>query len=140
MAVSKNGRRTISVNGEQYIWSVRDDCDYAGIGSTATLQISSGDKKLLIDYPVNQSGIRNIIAIHALQVGDDTIADGICRHVECPGWEKGKAITPGIVRKIISWCLEDREHVDVNHLGNLEEAEPEPDKPKTSHLRLVVSN
>ena len=100
----------------------------------------SGDKKFLIYYPINQSGLRNIIAIHALHIGDTTIADGICRHVECPGWEADKPITPGIVRKIISWCLKDREHVDLNCLGELEPVEPEPEAPKGSHLRLVVSN
>ena len=140
MAVSKKGRRTIAVNGEHYMWFVRDDGEYSGIGSVATLHIIASDKKLVVAYPIHQIGTHNLIALQSLQIGERTIIDGICRHVECPGWEAGKPITSGIVRKIIQWCLKDRDYVDVNYLGELEPEEPEAEEPKTSHLRLVVSN
>lgn len=140
MAVSKKSRRAIAVNGQQYIWFVRDDGEYAGIGSAVTLHIIASDKKLVVAYPIHQTGTHNLIALHFLQASEHTIADGICRHVECPGWEADKPITPGIVRKIILWCLQDQEYVDVNYLGELELEEPEAEVPKTGHLRLVVSN
>lgn len=140
MAVSRKGRRSIAVNGQHYIWFVRDDGEYSGIGSIATLHIIANDKKLVVAYPIHQIGAHNLIALHTLKVGERTIADGICRHVECPGWEADKPITPGIVRKIISWCLKDREYVDLNCLGELEPVEPEAEAPKGSHLRLVISN
>jgi hypothetical protein len=140
LAVSNKGRRTIAVNGQHYIWFVRDDGEYSGIGSVATLHIIASDKNLIVAYPIHQIGAHNLIALHSLKIDEHTIADGMCRHVECPGWEAGKPITPGIVRKIIKWCLTDREHVDLNYLGELEPSEPEAEEPKTSHLRLVVSN
>lgn len=140
MAVSRKARRTIAVNGQHYIWFVRDDIEYSGIGSIATLHIIAGDKNLVVAYPIHQIGAHNLIALQTLKVGEHIIADGIARHVECPGWEADKPITPGIVRKIIKWCLTDREHIDLNCLGELEPAKPEAEEPKTSHLRLVVSN
>ena len=142
MAVSKKGRRTIAVNGQQYIWFVRDDGEYSGIGSVATLHIIANDKKLVALYPIHQTGTHNLIALKSVHIGERTIVDGICQHVECPGWETDKPITPGIVRKVIQWCLQDREHVHVNYLGELEPVEPEPEAeaPKAGHLRLVVSN
>lgn len=140
MAVAGKNRRKINVGGKSYIWFVRDDGEYSGIGSIATLHIIAADKNLVVAYPIHQIGTHNLIALHALKIGERTIADDICQHVECPGWEADKPITPGIVRKIIRWCLTDREHVHVNYLGELEPVEPKPEEPKTSHLRLVVSN
>lgn len=140
MAIAGKNRRKITISDQHYIWFVRDDGEYSGIGSIATLHVIANDKNLVVAYPIHQIGAHNLIALKTLKVGEHTIADGICRHVECPGWEADKPITPGIVRKLIQWCLQDKEHVDVNYLGEIEPVEPEAEEPKGSHLRLVVSN
>ena len=101
MAVSTKGRRKITVGGRPYVWFVSDNDEAWWV-----LTVISSDKKFLAKYALHQNEGEEYAVILGKQfAGAET--GGSWRRFLCPRFAT-EAVTPGDVRRLIEWCLDER--------------------------------
>lgn len=103
MGVRKKGRRTITVDGNTYIWyvSLDDDSDHY------LLNIISEDKSYVLTCPLKTE---SPYLISKGKLFQDKKTDGIWGRYELP-FDIPEVMTPVFVKKIISWATHKGEAV-----------------------------
>ena len=114
----KRTKRKITIDDRNFFWYVAEDFeDTAWLGAENTLTIFSEDSLFRVKYPISQKQGKN----HLVVVGKEFVGDGkfgkTYQRVESPVWEKGNAITPGLVREIIEWSLSAKDCKFVDYQG-----------------------
>lgn len=100
MAVSEKRRRHIEFKGQTYMWYVCEDDDYCG---REMLHIISWDKCLILTFPL-QNPVSYIISQGRMFQGQRN-EKGCFRRYLTPKWDD-RAVTPGLVARIIEWATE----------------------------------
>jgi hypothetical protein len=110
MGVSLKSQRKISVQGRTYYWHVAQDDDGPGM----LLTVFSPDKKFIVRYELNQAPEIEQVTIFESPRKNSKSAGCRGGRFRCPRFAT-EAVTPGNVRLLIEWCLEDqteRQEVD----------------------------
>ena len=128
MGVATKNRRKIKVGDRGFLWYVAEDVDDfppTVDGSLHALNILSEDKSFIVRYHLNQvDSERRHITVIGSEFGGSHEA-GCWRRFLSPGWCQESAVTPGIVREIIEWCLASSPRTAVDYTGS------QIDKPTT---------
>ena len=111
MAVSKKGKRKLVYNDREFYWYFKmTDPDL-------TLHVISDDKKFIVSYQRPYENKDPFVVINGKEFKGIKDTGSCSIRVLAPNW-KDDQITPGFVRKLIIWCLEeDKEITLVNYLG-----------------------
>ncbi|MDF3028852.1 MAG: hypothetical protein K0S23_3159 [Fluviicola sp.] len=97
MAVSKKGKRTITVDGKTYLWWVFDEVDQTFFDNTQ-IKLISEDQSHYIKYGLEQADDNRSVVI-GLHNNPGLI------QLECPKFEDERGIiTPSGIRQLIEWC------------------------------------
>lgn len=117
--MARKSKRKIVVNERNFQWYVAEELDgVAYLEADTILTILSDDKRFIIKYPFSQSGNNNFLVVIGKEFGGNGSFGKSWQRVISPVWEKGKSMTPGIVREIIEWSLSEKTCFFVDFLGN----------------------
>lgn len=98
MAISKNGKRPITVAGHLYLWKVFDEYKQGHFDGVQTM-IVSADQDLIIRYGLGQADNNRQIWVQHER--------GEVSHFPSPKFEnEDGTFTPANARALILWCLE----------------------------------
>jgi hypothetical protein len=125
MAIATKGKRKITVNDQQYYWTIVIGGEDIDLGSTQSLQIISADKSFIVRYPLWQvideldnPARYNLLIVIGRSFGSPGKFGGCYKRVECPKFEaQTDAITPKIVATLIQWAMTDQTHQFLNYQG-----------------------
>lgn len=107
MGVSTRKRRQITVDDRRYVWYVRQEED----DDFESLTIISDDKRVLVRFPVPRPGDAPLAVAIGSRFGGLHRDDGCFRYVEAPSDCWKAAITPGRVRRLVDWILDESKQV-----------------------------
>lgn len=110
MAVSKKGRRKITVCEKEYIWYIEMDSD----SPYHILNIISDDKQLILSCPLNT---KTPYIISKGKIFQTTKTNGNWNRYLLP-FCIPESITPAFVARVISWATEDNKAQTVEWDGN----------------------
>lgn len=117
MGVSKKNKRKLIYNKKVFYWRVQQDDEDFGYNN---LLIVSEDKRFVVSYRVCQSKQQRdpFIVIQGSEFEGLKASEKGWKRVLTPKWED-EIITPGLVKKIIEWCLSQKnELIYVDWQGN----------------------
>jgi hypothetical protein len=115
MAIARKDRRTIDVEGREFLWWVYEELEEA---AAMTLAVASADKRFLVRYPLDQPDDSRHLIVLGREFPGLPNDRGSWARVRCPQWTSGKAVKPSVVRRLIEWCLHsERELVQLDWRG-----------------------
>ena len=121
MAISKKGKRKLTVKNREFYWYMKLTDDWMYSYNTPQLHVLSNDKKFLISYQPGQQNENPFLIIKGKEFMGLKDAGGSWIRVKTPKWND-EQITPGFVATLIDWCYsEDKEIVLVDYLGKIME-------------------
>jgi hypothetical protein len=104
MAISKKHRRSISVDGTNYIWWVAEDVEDEFVGTPA-LTVASEDRHLLVCYGLMQPDTTRYAVVRGRRFQAIPDAPGPWRRFHCPPFGDLGCVTPNHVAEFIRWCV-----------------------------------
>jgi len=111
MAISKQGRRRLEVEGRFYVWYVGEDDDSADL----ILHVMAVDKRLMVRYHLNQP-VEPFLTVIGREFAGLADVGGCWRRFRCPRWAASGTVGPGEVRRLIEWCSSpDQPLVEVDY-------------------------
>lgn len=119
MAVSRKGKRPITVDGRRYLWWVQEDRDPPFVPSAGhSLCVVDTEGDLFVQYHLGQpSDVRHVVVIGRRFPSVDGCG-GTHRRFQCPSFDDGPAVTPAHVAAFIRWSETcDNAPMEVNYLG-----------------------
>lgn len=129
MAVSRKGKRPITVDGRRYLWWVQEDGDLPFVPSDGrSLCVADTEGDMFVQYHLGQpSDVRHIVVIGRRFPSVDGCG-GTYRRFLCPSFDDGPAVTPAHVAAFIRWLETcDNILIEVDYLGQpLETSPPRP--------------
>ena len=122
MAVSKKGKRKITVNERTWFWWVGEADPECNSASTTVLTVISADSRFGIRFYLGQPSDKRFLIVLGPDFDGLPDAGGPWIRIRCPEWQSGPAITPVTVRKVIEWCTSSqRECIRVDCYGNVDD-------------------
>ena len=111
MAVSKKGKRKVTVLGQHYLWYVSEAPvrvpaqGFVEPGRTRELHVISFDKQIIVHYRHPQPGDDHArLSVEGPRFPRQPGA----KSVAVPRWRRDlKYPNPDFVRRLINWCLEE---------------------------------
>ena len=123
MAISKKGRRLITVDGERYLWWVKTEDDHPVLAGHPVVTAASEDGALLVQYHLEQTDQTRYLTVIGRRFRDGYQYIGRHRRFRCPRFEEDRSVTPSLVAHLLRWCGDtDDVLVEVDYRG----AELEP--------------
>jgi hypothetical protein len=101
MAARTKWRRKLKVGGRQFLWYVADDED----GLSRVLHLFSQDKSVVLWYWLERQ--RGYPGSPILVLTERGVRRAVS---EVPNWGRRSVVTPGFVREIAEWALEEISH------------------------------
>lgn len=111
MAIRSRRRRKIEVDGQSFIWFVRQESDYAG---RETLYIVSQDKQMNVRFPLPSPHEIPTVVVVGRKFGGSQADDGCWRYFRAPEVLRESAIAPSLVRALIEWSLSKNGAVELD--------------------------
>ena len=119
MAISKKGKRKLVRYDRIFYWYMKETDDWMHAYSGPQLHVVSDDRKFLVSYQPGQQNENPFLIIKGREYEGLPDIGGPWVRVKVPHWED-KAITPGFVRRLIDWCLEEKDEIVlVDYLGKV---------------------
>src|SRR5262245_1018300 len=119
MTVSRKLKRLITVDGQEYLWWVRDDSDPPFVPSNGkSLRIVDVSGDLAVEYHLGQPADVCHIVVTGRRFRGLPDCGGVHRRFRSPLFATNPAVTPADVAAVIRWSEEPGEApVEVNYLG-----------------------
>lgn len=106
MAIRTKSRRKLTIDGQQYVWYVKEDDD----SLDHILHVASADKQFIVHYRLAQPDDRLYVTVLGKKFNRVAGTGGVWRRFRCPRWDDENGIvTPGSVCKLIKWCTDTKE-------------------------------
>jgi hypothetical protein len=119
MAISKKGRRRITIGDRLYLWWVCDTDPEYGSGSCLALTVASEDGRFFVRYYLGQKPDRRYLIVQGQEFEGLPEAGSCWIRVQCPEWQAGSSVTPADVRRLVEWCASaGRPLIRVNYRGD----------------------
>jgi len=103
MAISKKHRRSISVDGTNYLWWIGEALEYDFLGSPM-LTAASEDRRLLVRYGLVQPEDCRFVVVLGPRFQGLADRPGPWRRFLCPAFGGPTTVTPKHVAELIRWC------------------------------------
>jgi hypothetical protein len=116
MTISTKHRRSISVEGNTYLWWVTEDLEDDFVGSLV-LTVASKDRRLFVRYGLVQPNDRRHVVVLGPQFRDLVDAPGPWRRFACPAFGAADRITPKDVAEFVHWCTTAGPLTEVDYRG-----------------------
>jgi hypothetical protein len=119
IAVSRKGKRSITVDGREYLWWVQEDYEPPFVPSIGkSLRVIDTSGELSVEYHLGQPSD----VCHVVVTGRRFRSLGGCggphRRFRCPTFTEGPAVTPAHVASLIRWAEERGDApLEVDYLG-----------------------
>ncbi len=125
MAISAKGRRRIAVDGETYLWWVREFYDHPFCPTAPALGVASSDRRLLVRLPLGQPESTCHVIVHGPSftgLAMSSSGRGGWRRFLAPRFGAaeghGDTVTPGDVAAFVRWCRKVEPVIEVDWRGN----------------------
>jgi hypothetical protein len=115
MAIARKNRRSIEVEGREFLWWVYEELEEL---AAMTLAVASADKSFLVRYPLHQPDDNRHLTVLGREFPGLLEDRGSWARVRCPALTSGEVVKPSDARCLIEWCLHsERELVQVDWKG-----------------------
>ena len=118
MTISRKRKRSIVVDGREYLWWVLIDDDLPfvpSIGKSLKLVDVSGE--MFLAYPLGQVPEICHVVVIGKRFRTVVACGGSHRRFRCPVFAEGPVVTPADVAAIIRWAEASGEPMEVNYRG-----------------------
>lgn len=126
MAIARKSRRSIEVEGREFLWWVYEELEEL---AALTLAVASVDKSFLVRYPLHQSANTRYLSVIGREFPGLPKERANWSRVRCPALiSEEAAVRPSDVRRLIEWCLHsEHELIPVDWKGRELAAAPATD-------------
>jgi hypothetical protein len=119
VTISRKRKRSIVVDGEEYLWWVVEDDTPPFVPSrSTTLKVVSVDGELMVDYPLGQEEDLCFVVVLGKRFRAVSGCGGPWRRFRCPLFCPELAVTPACVAELVRWATSrGPDPVEVNYRG-----------------------
>jgi hypothetical protein len=107
MAISKKGRRGLTVDDRRFLWWVCESQPECWVGEALT--VVSEDRRFYVSFYLGQKPQRRFLVVEGRDFAGLPDAGGCWIRVQCPEWQSAAGIRPSDVRRLIDWSMSPNE-------------------------------
>lgn len=109
MAIARKGKRSIVVDGEEFLWWVaRDGESPDRLGKTLALHVVDTAGELCVKYTLWQPYDQRHVVVIGRRFRNEPGCGGAHRRFRCPEFGDSNIVYPSAVAELIRWCIADR--------------------------------
>lgn len=118
MAVSRKGKRLISVDGREYLWWVSEDSEPPYVPSVMrSLRLCDSGGELFVEYHLGQPAELCHVVVHGRRFRSVAGCGGPQRRFRAPVVAPGISVTPAEVAAFIRWLEAPGLPLEVDYYG-----------------------